>query len=102
MMRHPIPPVDEVADAVRGRQRWGIEALQTIIGIDSIAPKERRCQEALAELLRAEGLQVDRLPLDNGRLRQTVGFTESGLPLDNRPNLVTSIGGDAGRSVIFN
>lgn len=103
-MNQSVPAIDEIADAVRGRQAWGIRTFQTIIGIDSIAPNEAVCQTVLADLLRDEGLAVDLVPLDNGWLRQTEGFIDSGLPLDNRPNLLVTAGGkQAGaRSLILN
>lgn len=99
-----LPPLNEIRDAVQRRQAWGIGALQQIIGIDSLSPNEFACQAALAEIVRAEGLPAELLPLDNGSLRSTDGFVESGLPLDNRPNLVTFIGGKrtGGRSLVMN
>jgi acetylornithine deacetylase len=98
-----MPSHDEIQDAVRSRQDWGIGALQQLISIDSIAPNEQTCQYALAEIVRGEGLPAELLPLDNGTLRSTDGFIDSGLPLDNRPNLITFIGGGkGGRSLILN
>src|SRR5690349_6013596 len=98
-----IPSHDEIQDAVHNRQAWGTRVLQQIVAIDSIAPNEQACQYALAEILRGEGLPIELFPLDNGKLRSTDGFIDFGLPLDNRPNLITFIGkSEGGRSLILN
>ncbi len=97
------PPLDEIRAAVQARQAWGIRALQDIIAVDSLAPDEEPCQLALAERLQDAGLPVELLPLDDGTLRSTNGFIDSGLRLDRRPNLVTHIGRpDGGRSLVLN
>ena len=97
-------PAEMVRDAVLARRAWGLRALRELMRIDSVAPHERACQEALAEILRAEGLPVSLIPLDRGDLRDMEGFIDAGLPLADRPNLVVSIGGarDGGRSLILN
>jgi len=98
------PSLEELHKATLDRFDWGVKALQKLISIDSISPHERECQEALADMLRAEDLPVELLPLDDGALRAVDGFVDSGLPLENRPNLVTSYGGgsDGGRSLLLN
>lgn len=99
-----LPTREEIQKAVNVRFEWGINALQNLISIDSISPHEYECQEALAGLLRAEGLPVELVPLDDGTLRTVDGFRDTGLPLDNRPNLVAFYGGkpEGGRSLILN
>ncbi len=99
-----IRDVASIQDAVRQRQYWGIETLQQLIAIDSIAPNEEVCQLTLADILRQQGLEVELLPLDDGTLTQTEGFLDTGLPLANRPNLVAHYGDrkGTGKSLILN
>jgi acetylornithine deacetylase len=104
-MVSPLPPSpDAIARAVAGRFPWGVAALQELIAIDSVAPHERACQEALAARLQAAGLPARLVPLDDGGLRATDGFVDSGLPLDDRPNVVVVLGHDrpGSRSLILN
>lgn len=98
------PTLESIQEAVRARENWGLTALQRLIAIDSVAPNEKACQEALKGLLQAEGLPAQLVPLDDGRLRSTKGFVDAGLPLTDRPNLVATWGaGRAGaRSLILN
>lgn len=98
------PGIDAIRDAVHQRQSWAIDVLQQLIAIDSIAPHEKACQLALADLLRQEGLAVKLVPLDDGSLTRTDGYIYSGLPLTDRPNLVTGIGdcNGNGRSLVLN
>ena len=99
-----IPDLEDVRRAVSARRDWGLSCLRELISVDSVAPDERACQEALANLLHAEGLKADLVPLEWGHLRDTNGYVESGLPLEGRPNLVVTQGGEggSGRSLILN
>lgn len=98
------PTLEQIRSAVQARMPWGTKALQRLISIDSISPDELECQLALADILRAEGLAAELIPLDDGKLRSVEGFIETGLPLDNRPNLVAAYGGtrEAAKSLILN
>jgi acetylornithine deacetylase len=98
----PTPP--EIRRAVDARTGWAIEALRRLVAVDSVAPDERPCQEALATLLRAEGLPAQLVPLPEDSLPATPGFVDAGLPLAGRPNLVVELGsaGGSGRSLILN
>jgi acetylornithine deacetylase len=98
------PPSDRIRDAVVARRSWGLLRLRELMQIESVAPNEGPCQEALAAILRMEGLPVSLIPLDRGDLRNAEGFIDAGLPLSDRPNLVVSIGGESsgGRSLILN
>jgi acetylornithine deacetylase len=91
-----------IAGAVAARMDWAVAALRTLVGIDSVAPDERACQEALAGLLQGEGLAPRLVPLPE-TLRVTDGFVDAGLPLVDRPNLVVTMGGErGGRSLVLN
>ena len=98
------PAVEHIRRAVQSRMPWGIKALQRLISIDSISPNEYECQSALEDLLRSEGLGPTLVPLDDGSLKLVDGFIETGLPLDNRPNLVATYGrgSPAAKSLILN
>ena len=52
------PSSRAIAGAVAARMDWAVAALRTLIGIGSVAPDERACQEALAGLLQGEGLDA--------------------------------------------
>ncbi|MCC7355470.1 MAG: M20 family metallopeptidase [Anaerolineae bacterium] len=98
------PTLDAIKEAVSARYAWGLKALQRLIAVDIIAPKERACQEALAEILRAESLPVQLVSLNEGNLPSVEGFIDTGLPLADRPNLVVALEGThaGGRSLILN
>jgi acetylornithine deacetylase len=99
-----LPNQKELKCAVSGRRDWGIDLLRSLVAIDSVAPREKTCQEALRKFLKLEGLNAELVPLDNGSLRATDGFIDAGLSLEDRPNLVVTMGrGDpAGKSLILN
>jgi acetylornithine deacetylase len=98
------PPIAEIRTAVSARREWGIKSLQELISIDSISPHEKHCQLALADILKAEDLNVELIPLDDGALRSVDGFVDAGFTLEDRPNLVASYGGkgSGGKSLILN
>jgi len=99
-----IPNLEDIQAAILARKDWGLKVLQKLISIDSISPHEEECQETLADILEPEGLPIEILPLDNGKLRSVDGFVDAGLTLENRPNLVVTFGGnrEGGRSLILN
>ena len=99
-----IPGLGKIQTAVQARREWGVRGLQRLVSIDSVSPYEEECQQALADLLTSEGLYVELVPLDDGNLRSVDGFVDAGLPLEKRPNLVATFGGnhEGGRSLIFN
>lgn len=94
----------QIQNAVAERLPWAIDALQCLIAIDTIAPAEEAGQVLFAELLAAEGLSPQLLPIDEGKLRASSGYIDDNLPLANRPNLVCEFGrGNQGkRTLVLN
>ncbi|HJN13851.1 MAG TPA: M20/M25/M40 family metallo-hydrolase [Armatimonadota bacterium] len=93
-----------IVDAVARRLDWGVDALRRLVRVDSVAPREAACQSVLAGLLREEGLDPELAPLPEQQLRASDGFIDTGLPLENRPNVIVNWGrGEPGaRSLVLN
>ncbi|RPI30767.1 MAG: M20/M25/M40 family metallo-hydrolase, partial [Chloroflexota bacterium] len=102
-LSHPIPAHSDIQAAIRTRLDWGIEVLQQLIAVDSIAPNELECQRLLYKLLSSEGLATELHEMSD-LLRSLDGFHEDGLTLENRPNLVATYGGTkpGSQSLILN
>jgi len=98
-----IPSLTEIQAALHKRYDWSIQALQQLIGVDSIAPNELECQHVLQRLLVEAGLPAQLVEIDES-IKGIDGFHEDGLSLKNRPNLVVVFGGQSpgGRSLILN
>jgi len=80
-----------------------VQTLRALVQIPTPTGKEAAGQQYIQGLYSNLGLKTIALEADAGKLRQHEAFTESGWPLEGRPNIIGILEGEpAARSLILN
>ena len=80
-----------------------VQTLQELVRIPSVVGNEAPAQAYMAKLYQALGLEVESVLPDMEAVRAHPAFIDTGVPYDNRPNLIGTLAGEEGQpSLIIN
>ncbi len=92
-----------IVNEIEKRRKDTLELLQKLIRIPSLAGKEKKCQEIVADHLRKAGMEVDMWEPKLSELQKHPAYVPVKLGYKNRPNVIGRMKGNGkGRSLKLN
>ncbi len=92
-----------IFEGVDKRREELIETLVRLVKIPSVFGNERKAQQVVGQLYKKAGLEVIQFEADHDAIKTHEAFVESGIPYQNRPNVIgIKKGGKEAKSLVIN